>query len=472
MEENYERTHPTPKRRRRKRSKWQIFKESYLPVIIAVIAVILIISFIAGSVSRSRADDNEADPDSSSGSSDSQNTLESERQTLLTLAEKKAAQYDYESAMTILYSYSAGMDSDKELSEKYAQYSAAKDALVLYEDMEHIPNLSFNLLIEDLDRALADATYGSSGNNAYRKNYITTDEFRAILDQLYTNNYILVSLYDVASATTDEAGNTIMSYNALYLPEGKTPIILTELGANYFTYMVDSDSDGLADAGGDGFASKLVVNNGNLVNEMVDTDGNTITGAFDLITILEEFVAEHPDFSYKGAKAVIAVTGYDGLFGYRTDPETALKISQEYYDSEVAGVAEVIAAVKAAGFDIACYTYDMSKYSNMTEDEIKADLELWEDEVTPLLGDVDILVYPGSYDIGTEDAYTGGKYSVLRDFGFKYYVRQDNSNASWSQLTDEYYRLSRLWITGSALETNAGVLADFFDAAAVLNPAS
>lgn len=472
MEENNERTQPTPRRRRRQRSKWQVFKESYLPVIIAVIAVILIISFIAGSVSRSRADDSELNPDSGSSSSDSQATLEDERQTLLTLAEKKAAQYDYESAMTILYSYSAGMDSDKALSEKYAEYSAAKDALVLYEDMEHIPNLSFNLLIADLDRALGDKTYGSSGNNAYRNNYITTDEFRSILDQLYTNNYILVSLYDVATATTDEDGNTVMSYNALYLPEGKKPIILTELGANYFTYMVDSDSDGLADAGGDGFASKLVVNNGNLVNEMVDTDGNTVTGAFDLITVLEEFVAAHPDFSYKGARATIAVTGYDGLFGFRTDPETALKISQEYYDSEVAGVAEVISALKSAGFDIACYTYDMAKYANMTEAEIKADLKLWEEEVTPLLGDVDILVFPSSYDIGDESTYSGSKYSVLRDFGFRYYVRQDNSDASWSQLTDEYYRLSRLWITGSALEKSASVFADFFDASAVLNPAS
>ena len=47
---------PNPKRsgspRRRKRSKMQIFKESYLPVIIAGAAVLMIVIFIVGSVSR------------------------------------------------------------------------------------------------------------------------------------------------------------------------------------------------------------------------------------------------------------------------------------------------------------------------------------------------------------------------------------------------------------------------------------
>ena len=356
MEENNELVRPNPPRRRRKRSQWQNFKESYLPVIIAAAALILIISFIAGAIGRSNADNEEPPAESSGSAVDTEAVLAAERQDLLTRAAAKAVHYDYDSAMSILHSYSAGIGTDETLSAKYAEYAAAKEALVLYEDMDSITNLSFNLLIEDLNRALSDSTYGSSGNNAYRNNYITTDAFRAILDQLYANNYILISIYDIASMTTDESGNTVMSYNQLYLPEGKKPILLTELGANYFTYMVDSDNDGLADAGGDGFASKLIVSSGKLTNEMVAADGSTVTGAFDLIPILEEFVEAHPDFSYKGAKALIAVTGYDGLFGYRTDPETALKIGQSYYDSEVSGVKTVISALKEAGYDLACDT--------------------------------------------------------------------------------------------------------------------
>ena len=33
--------------------------------------------------------------------------------------------------------------------------------------------------------------------------------------------------------------------------------MLTETNANYYTYMTDSDGDGMPDAGGDGFASRL-----------------------------------------------------------------------------------------------------------------------------------------------------------------------------------------------------------------------
>lgn len=473
MEETKESIQPTPPRRRRKRSRLQIFKESYLPILIAVAAVILIITFIAGSVSRSTSDDEPLDvPEESTVDSAAaqQSALDAERKTLLAQAEALAAQYDYENAMKILSCYSGGMENSQELQSRYNEYNAALNALVPYEDMEHIVNLSFNLLIEDLDRALNDSSYGSAGSNAYRNNYITTNEFRAILEQLYANNYILVSVYDVAIISTDADGNSSMTWNTLNLPEGKTPVMLTQLAANYFTYMVDGDGDGIADANGDGFASKLILDeNGALVNEMVKSDGSTVTGAFDLIPILEEFIAQHPDFSYKGARATIALTGYDGLFGYRTDAETATKISQSYYDSEVAAVGSVIQAVKAAGYDLACYTYDLANYYGLTSQQVQADIDLWNQEVTPLLGEVDILVYPNSYDIGTAAEYSGAKYDILNASGFRYYIRLDSSTSSWSQLTDAYYRMSRVWVTGSTLKNNGDLFSGLFDPASVLD---
>ena len=54
--------------------------------------------------------------------------------------------------------------------------------------------------------------------------------------------------------------------------------------------------------------------------EMKMDDGTVQRGAFDLVPILEEYIQEHPDFSYKGARAVIAFTGYQGILGYRTAP--------------------------------------------------------------------------------------------------------------------------------------------------------
>ena len=97
--------------------------------------------------------------------------------------------------------------------------------------------------------------------------------------------------------------------------------MLTQTNVNYNLYLVDSDGDLLADKNGGGFASKLVLDqSGKVTCEMVDSNGQTIYGAYDMIPILDEFVERHPDFSYRGAKAILALTGYNGLFGYRTNP--------------------------------------------------------------------------------------------------------------------------------------------------------
>ena len=52
MEEYQMNSDRAPNPRRKKRTKMQIFKETYLPVIIAGLALILIIVFIIGSITR------------------------------------------------------------------------------------------------------------------------------------------------------------------------------------------------------------------------------------------------------------------------------------------------------------------------------------------------------------------------------------------------------------------------------------
>lgn len=463
-ENNNEVFQPTPPRRRRRRSKWQNFKEAYLPAIIAAAALILIIVFIVGSVKRSRAQE---DPSSTQDSTiSSSEALQQEADALLAQAAVYASHYDYQSAQDTLNRYSAGVDSNPDLKAKHDEYGIAMSQLVDFTDVENVPVLGFNLLMADLPRALADETYGSKFN----RNYVTTGEFQKILQQLYDNNYVLVGLHDLAPAGVGADGKTAIAKGTLALPQGKKPIVLVQQGTNYNTYMVDGDGDGIADKDGSGFASKLIVDSGGkLMNEMVTADNTTMVGAFDLIPILDEFVAAHPDFSYHGAKAVISLTGYDGLFGYRTDPETATKISQEYYDTDVAAVGSVIRAVQDSGYELACYTYDQVGYSDMSNSDIKTDLDLWQKEVTPLLGEVDVLVYPDGSDIGGTDAYSGNTYELLAGYGFRYFVGQSDDGANWGQVTDQYARCTRRWVTGSAMAHSPEQFSDLFDAAAVLD---
>ncbi len=81
--------------------------------------------------------------------------------------------------------------------------------------------------------------------------------------------------------------------------------MLTETMVNYFEYMVDSNNDGVADAGGAGFANKLVLDeNGDIKAQYIDSSNNTLTGNYDFVPILEDFIKAHPDFSYRGARAI------------------------------------------------------------------------------------------------------------------------------------------------------------------------
>lgn len=71
---------------------------------------------------------------------------------------------------------------------------------------------------------------------------------------------------------------------------------------------------------GDGFATKLVVDDeGKVRNEYVEDDGSISVGDYDMVPLIDRFVEKHPDFSYRGAKGIVALTGYNGILGYRTD---------------------------------------------------------------------------------------------------------------------------------------------------------
>ena len=93
------------------------------------------------------------------------------------------------------------------------------------------------------------------------------------------------------------------SPKTLMVPEGRTPLILSLDDCSYYLYM-----------DGDGFADRLIVaEDGRVRNEYTDAEGTTHVGAFDVVPRLDEFLAEHPDFSLNGARGVLAMTGYDGV---------------------------------------------------------------------------------------------------------------------------------------------------------------
>lgn len=459
MDEN---TRRPEKPRRRRKTKWEVIKEAYLPTIILIVTVIFIIVFIAGSLSR-RADSGETTPSNAvpSDTGPSIDVNAEKVQYLLSEAAALAADYDYQGAINVLSTFSGNMDSYPELSEKLEEYQLAAANLVTWEPSQ-IAALSFHTLIADPARAFVNQDYGT----AYNRNFVTTGEFSKILQQLYDNGYILVSLSDYTSCTEGDDGHVVCQAKPLQLPLGKKPLLLVQTNVNYYTYMVDSDGDGLADKDGAGFASKLMVDSsGSITCEMVDSSGSTVTGNYDLVPILNDFIASHPDFSYRGAKAILAPSGYDGIFGYRTDPNTKTEKGDDYYNEQVAGAKALVEALRADGYELACYTYGNNPYGKDSAAEIQADLRSWTSEVTPILGATDILVFAQNSEL--ED-YSGSKFNVLQNAGFRYYLGFA-TGSSGGEIGSNYIMQKRLTVSGSQI-AHTNLFSNFFDAAVILDP--
>ena len=454
-----------PRERRRNVSPIRRFKNETLPLIITGVTAVLILFFVIGSVGRLISNirhDNQAALNASEAAMNEEQRQAKEAEDLLAEAARLATGYDYDGAIAKLEGFTGNKSKYPEMEIRLSEYKQQKSLLVAHNDPAAIPNLSFHVLIADPARAVSNRELGGS----YNKNFVTTDEFEKILEQLYANGYVLVNMDDFIAETI--TGETVTySSKPLYLPDGKKPVMITETMVNYFNYMIDSDGDGVPDKNGAGFASRLVVRNGEIKAEMVNSTGETVVGNYDLVPILEDFIEKHPDFSYQGARATLAITGHEGVFGYRTNKAVLNTKGQAYYDQEIAGAKEVAAALKAAGYKFASFTYENKKYGDMAATAIQEDITKWTSEVLPIIGACDTLVYARESDISSTGDYTGGKFNVLSGAGFRYFI--SNASTPSCKIGADYVRQLRIMVTGSKMAHAATDYAKYFDAKVVLN---
>ena len=451
-------------KRRRKPSKQQIFKEFYLPTIILGLSLVLILSFVIGSLSNaidSAQLKREQEKLKAQQESIAAEQLATEGVRILAEAEKLAQSYDFDGAITMIDSYMG--EKSQEMTMKRAEYQNARNALVEHQDPTLIPNLSFHVLVADMTRAVADDEYGGS----YNRNFVSTAEFERILDQLYLNNYVLVNFENFVGSASMDGTNETYEETSIWLPEGKKPVMITETMVNYFGYMVDGNEDGTPDAQGGGFAHRLVVDaNGDIKAEYVDSNNVTQVGNYDLVPILEDFIAEHPDFSYKGARATLAVCGYEGIFGYRIQSETQAKKGLDYYNEQVVGATQIVNALREKGYRLACYTYENKDYSNISADQVNQDIQKWKSQIAPVIGEIDTIVFARGKDIGD---YTGGKFDVLHNAGFRFMLKSGES--PYTEVNNTYVRQTRLMVTGENMVAKASMFTDnnLFDPNTVLD---
>ena len=243
----------------------------------------------------------------------------------------------------------------------------------------------------------------------------TVTEFKRMLEELYKNDYMLVNIEQVYERTFDEEeGKNTVQRTEFMMPHGKKPFIISIDDMNYYAYMIEN-----------GCVHKLVVGEGNRVASYTKHDDGTETIDYDneIIPILDNFVAKHPDFSLNGAKGCIGLTGFDGILGYRTQSDS--KTRKEDSDK----VKEVIKVLKDTGWTFASHSYGHPDMAKASYEKLKADTQKWKAEVEPFIGTTPIYLYPYGATVphGSDKMNylinTGGFY-VFCGVGIRHYERR------------------------------------------------
>lgn len=294
-----------------------------------------------------------------------------------------------------------------------------------------VRHVFFHSLIVDTSLAFD----GDSMENGYNYWMTTADEFRAILKELYANQYVLIDIHELEK-------------KQILVPEGKVPLVLSVDDMNYYEYMEN-----------DGFARKFVLNEqGEVKNLYIDRNGQKKVGDYDVIPILDAFVKEHPDFSLNGAKGIIAVTGYEGVLGYRTN-----KKKSPTYETDRETAQAIAERMKETGWQFASHGYGHRHSAEISYEKLVADTRRWKEEVGSLVGETDIYIYPYGEEVG----YPSEKLAHLQTEGFRYFC------GVWSkafvEVTDTYIRQSRCNLDGFTMKTRLEAIADLFDASKVLD---
>ena len=375
-----------------------------------------------------------------------------------------AEQYDYQNAIDLLKKQS-DYDSNTDMQNAVKEYESDRDSCTSW-PLEEVTHVFYHTLIKDTSKAF-DGDYKEAD---YNQVMTTIDEFNKITETMYEKGYVMVSIYDMAKVNDDGT----MTPGEILLPPGKIPFVLSQDDVCYYHYM-----------DGDGFATKLVVDDeGKVRNEYVEDDGSVSVGDYDMVPLIDRFVEKHPDFSYRGAKGIVALTGYNGILGYRTDqsyetrPDDLDDNKVEWLNNhpdfslekEREGAKKVADAMKEEGWLFASHTWGHQNVGQISLETLQADTQKFKDNVDPLIGGTDIIIFAFGTDLTGAEDYSGDKFEYLKSMGYNYYCNVDSSKY-FVQIRDRYFRQGRRNLDGYRMYYNPELLEDLFDAKSVFDPA-
>lgn len=394
-------------------------------------------------------------------------------------ADALALSYDYDGAIELLKDI-GNYEVNPILQQKVSEYEAQKAACVAV-NPEDVTHIFYHSLVVDPSKAFVP---GEAGYDGWQQWMTTIYEFDKITQSMYDKGFVLVGLDDLYSKEVAEDGTVTISPKQVFLPEGKQAFVLSLDDLSYYhTY----DNHGVA--------SRLVLDEeGKPTCEYIQDDGTVVLGDYDAVPRLDAFLEEHPDGCYRGARGTVALTGYDGILGYRTDgayDEDHNTNSEIYYadqlqldwlaahpdfdwEQECANAKKVADAMKAEGWTFASHTWGHKAVGEASYDSVVRDTERWLEYVSPLIGETDKIIFAHGQDIAPVSEYTASdKFQYLKSKGFDVYCPVDSSPRTTTVTADFFhqgrrnldgYRIYQDYISDSPLAS------DLFNASEVLDP--
>ena len=346
----------------------------------------------------------------------------------------------YKEAYDTLQTISGYYPNNTQLTAKLADYKKAQTMVVYQGPIEHIffhPLLAYPELAFDND----------SQTKGFNDWFVTVKEFKKILDSLYENNYILIDIHAIFNKP--ENGKPLTVRKDLLLPAGKKPLVLSIDDLNYYKYMIQN-----------GTVHKLILDeNGNVASFSLSAQGIPTTSRDnEIIPILDQFVQNHEDFSLNGAKGIIALTGYEGVLGYRTN-----ELDSPNFAAEKNQALSLVKSLKETGWSFASHGYGHLDARKIPLSVLTKDTQRWLTEVALLTGLTDLYIYPFGSSVLPGDP----KFEFLLNKGFK--VLSAVGPNPYLKSGPDYLMMDRRHIDGLALHSQAELLKGFFESSDIID---
>ena len=272
---------------------------------------------------------------------------------------------------------------------------------------------------------------GNSYGKHLDRDCLTPSEFRAILEELYQNGYALVNATDTFTIKDGVAYRAEFSF-----PADKKPLIFSFDDVVYATKNK-----------GKGMSDRLKVNNGEIVAYTQTHDEHRE----EFVCILEDFIKKHPDFSYRGARGILFLTGFDGILGYRTQKGSKNR------ETEIDRARPVVQKLRELGWLFGCHSYAHAHMKTLTAEKMRSDCQKWKDEVASIVGETVLYAYPyGEWVFGADGK--DERQTALNEAGFKvFYGVGENAFYTKMPLTESSSRIlfqDRCALDGVSLRRN------------------